>query len=199
MMRPLLAVLLAATVTALRPLRPPRALRGKTSSTAPPAPRSRVVIALARKRSPLDDLLNNYGQAGGGPPPGGGGLNLLPVVGLGLFFAFPGFFLGALNNLLIAVFVLPPLIGFGFNFWAKRAILNAPCPTCGAVAAGMKSQGFTQCFNCGSELSLTTKGDAWRTRSKFDDPVSSAPGGGFGGGGGGPPGGVIDVEATDVE
>ena len=63
----------------------------------------------------------------------------------------------------------------------------------------MKSQGFTQCFNRGSELSLTTKGDAWRTRSKFDDPVSSAPGGGFGGGGGGPPGGVIDVEATDVE
>jgi hypothetical protein len=193
-----LLVLAALSATALRPLRPLRLLRApRTLGLGAPAGAGAAAartVAAARKRSPLDDLLNNpntFRPDG----PGGGGFNLVPALGLGLFFAFPGFFLNALNGLFLAFFVLPPLVGFGFNLWAKRAILQAPCPNCGAVAAGMKSQGFTQCFSCGQELSLTTKGDAWRLRSKYEDPIAAAA---AARGRGGPASDVIDVDATDV-
>lgn len=161
-------------------------------------------MRLARDQSPLDDLLGGPGgfnfQSAGGPPrgPGGGpgGFNWGPVVGLGLVFAFPGFFLNLFNSFFIAAFVLPPIVGFGFNQWSKRAIVQAACPNCGQMAAGMKSQGFTQCFTCGSELSLTSDGDGWRLRSKYEDPIASRMNSDSKAG---PPGGVIDVDVIDVD
>ena len=30
-------------------------------------------------------------------------------------------------------------------------MIEAPCPQCGQLAAGLKGQGFTQCFVCGSQ------------------------------------------------
>uniref|UniRef100_A0A7S3NN95 Uncharacterized protein n=1 Tax=Aureoumbra lagunensis TaxID=44058 RepID=A0A7S3NN95_9STRA len=118
------------------------------------------------------------------------------ILSISLLFAFPGFFLGLFNTFFVAIFVLPPLIGFGFQLWARSALLTSECPNCGAPVQGLKSSAETICFNCGTPLVQTSKRDGWRIRSKFDDDDPSSPGGG---GNRKPPGsGVIDVEAIDV-
>ena len=194
-----ICLLFFACVASTRALQLPALRRGVTA-------RPRRVALLARNKSPLDDLLGGAGgfnfQAGPGgrpplPPGGGGGLGLAPVVGLGLLVAFPGFFFNLFNTFFLAAIILPTAGGFIFNQWSKRAIVQAPCPSCGQVAAGMRNQGFTQCFACGSELILTSEkdGDGWRVRSKYEDPIgarmdSSSKSNN---------GGVIDVDVIDVD
>ena len=118
-------------------------------------------------------------------------MGLAPVVGLGLLVAFPGFFFNLFNTFFLAAIILPTAGGFIFNQWSKRAIVQAPCPSCGQVAAGMRSQGFTQCFVCGSQLSL--RGDEWRLRSKYEDGPQAG-----GSKYGKVDNGVIDVESDEV-
>ena len=136
---------------------------------------------------------------GGFPPPRppGGGFNLGALLPIALIIAFPGFFFNLFNTFFLAAIILPTAGGFIFNQWSKRAIVQAPCPSCGQVAAGMRNQGFTQCFACGSELILTSEkdGDGWRVRSKYEDPIgarmdSSSKSNN---------GGVIDVDVIDVD
>ena len=93
----------------------------------------------------------------------------------------------------LAALILPPVIGFGFDFWSKQNVIQSPCPNCGQVAAGLKNQGFTQCFSCGAQLSL--RGEEWKLRSKYEDDPRD--GGGSGGRGGGDSN-VIDVDASEV-
>jgi hypothetical protein len=83
------------------------------------------------------------------------------------------------------------LLSFGFNFWKERNVIEAPCPQCGQLAAGLKGQGFTQCFVCGSQLSL--RGDEWRLRSKYEDGPQAG-----GSKYGKVDNGVIDVESDEV-
>ena len=51
-------------------------------------------------------------------------------------------------------------------------------------------------FATGSELSLTSDGDGWRLRSKYEDPIASRMNSDSKAG---PPGGVIDVDVIDVD
>ena len=60
------------------------------------------------------------------------------------------------------------------------------------LAAGLKGQGFTQCFVCGSQLSL--RGDEWRLRSKYEDGPQAG-----GSKYGKVDNGVIDVHIDDAE
>ncbi|KAJ1454965.1 hypothetical protein M885DRAFT_520873 [Pelagophyceae sp. CCMP2097] len=122
-------------------------------------------------------------RPGGGPGPGPGGPGpgfRLPSAGNIAFFAvlilFPGFFLKIFNGFLIALFVLPPLFIWGFQFWSNRNVISSPCPQCGAPCAAIKAAGETACFTCGADLVLTNDKTAWRMRSKFESP-RSAPGG----------------------
>ena len=61
----------------------------------------------------------------------------------------------------------------------------------GQLAAGLKGQGFTQCFVCGSQLSL--RGDEWRLRSKYEDGPQAG-----GSKYGKVDNGVIDIESDEV-
>ena len=119
--------------------------------------------------------------------PPGGGFNLGALLPIALIIAFPGFFFGLFNTFFLAALILPPLLSFGFNFWKERNVIEAPCPQCGQLAAGLKGQGFTQCFVCGSQLSL--RGDEWRLRSKYEDGPQA----------GGSKYGKVDNGVIDVE
>ena len=110
---------------------------------------------------------------------------------IALIIAFPGFFFGLFNTFFLAALILPPLLSFGFNFWKERNVIEAPCPQCGQLAAGLKGQGFTQCFVCGSQLSL--RGDEWRLRSKYEDGPQAG-----GSKYGKVDNGVIDIESDEV-
>ena len=155
------------------------------------------------------------------PRPPGGGVNLGALLPIALVIAFPGFFFGLFNTFFLAALILPPLLSFGFNFWKERnvvdsagitrrhqcrvdgvgaddglelisaQVIEAPCPQCGQLAAGLKGQGFTQCFVCGSQLSL--RGDEWRLRSKYEDGPQAG-----GSKYGKVDNGVIDVESDEV-
>jgi hypothetical protein len=120
--------------------------------------------------------------------------NLGAILPLAALFLFSGFFFGLFKFVLIAIFVLPPLFSVGFNFWAKSNLVEAPCPSCGQMAAGLKGEGFTQCFVCGSELSWRDTSDEWRLKSQYEDGPRV---------GGGVQDGnrdttVIDVDASEV-
>jgi len=170
------------------------------------------------------DVAAHYYNRGGFPPPrppgGGGGPGIGALVSLGLLFAFPGFFFNVLNTFFLGALILPPLAGFAFNFWAfcaarnfldarrggqrtarpssphsrERNIVQAPCPRCGAVAAGMKQQRMTQCMQCGVALTLEKDDESWRLRSKYEDepgPTSSSSSSAGGG--------VIDVDSEVID
>mmetsp|Transcript_5733 Transcript_5733/g.16926 ORF Transcript_5733/g.16926 Transcript_5733/m.16926 type:complete len:206 (-) Transcript_5733:23-640(-) len=188
------------------------------SAFAPPPPRvARPTARLARptaQKAPRDvgvsfaprsdiaggprDVAAHYYNRGGFPPPrppgGGGGPGIGALVSLGLLFAFPGFFFNVLNTFFLGALILPPLAGFAFNFWAERNIVQAPCPRCGAVAAGMKQQRMTQCMQCGVALTLEKDDESWRLRSKYEDepgPTSSSSSSAGGG--------VIDVDSEVID
>ena len=180
-----LGLLLAASATALQ--LPRRPFQRRCAQCAPARPRLDVG----------QRACGGSGQRAGVPRDvarhawGGGGFNLGALLPIALIIAFPGFFFGLFNTFFLAALILPPLLSFGFNFWKERNVIEAPCPQCGQLAAGLKGQGFTQCFVCGSQLSL--RGDEWRLRSKYEDGPQAG-----GSKYGKVDNGVIDIESDEV-
>ena len=191
--------LLAASATALQ--LPRRPFQRRCTQCAPARPRLDVgprAWGSGSQRAgvpPRDVARHAWGGGGWGgfppPRPPGGGFNLGALLPIALIIAFPGFFFGLFNTFFLAALILPPLLSFGFNFWKERNVIEAPCPQCGQLAAGLKGQGFTQCFVCGSQLSL--RGDEWRLRSKYEDGPQAG-----GSKYGKVDNGVIDVESDEV-
>ena len=179
-------LLLAACATALQiPRRPFQRRCAQCAPARPPHLGQRAGV-------PPRDVARHMTRGGFPPPrPPGGGFNLGALLPIALVIAFPGFFFGLFNTFFLAALILPPLLSFGFNFWKERNVIEAPCPQCGQLAAGLKGQGFTQCFVCGSQLSL--RGDEWRLRSKYEDGPQAG-----GSKYGKVDNGVIDVESDEV-
>ena len=167
--------LLAASATALQ--LPRRPFQRRCAQCTPARP-----LHLRQRATPRDVARHAWG---------GGGFNLGALLPIALIIAFPGFFFGLFNTFFLAALILPPLLSFGFNFWKERNVIEAPCPQCGQLAAGLKGQGFTQCFVCGSQLSL--RGDEWRLRSKYEDGPQAG-----GSKYGKVDNGVIDIESDEV-
>ena len=182
-------LLLAACATALQI--PRRPFQRRCAQCTPARP-----LHLGQRAGVSRDVARHAwggGGRGGFPPPRppGGGVNLGALLPIALIIAFPGFFFGLFNTFFLAALILPPLLSFGFNFWKERNVIEAPCPQCGQLAAGLKGQGFTQCFVCGSQLSL--RGDEWRLRSKYEDGPQAG-----GSKYGKVDNGVIDIESDEV-
>ncbi|MEM1369627.1 MAG: hypothetical protein AAGG02_16765 [Cyanobacteria bacterium P01_H01_bin.15] len=106
-----------------------------------------------------------------------------PSLGCGLTFLIIALFVSAvglkwiINGILILVLLLiltPILAWWGVNWWLKRSLLEADCPSCGVRFTGFRNQNCV-CPNCGEELQGL--GDHFERKT---EP------------------GTIDVEAIDV-
>ena len=123
-------------------------------TTTKHVPEQQRVVLLAQRNS-FDDVMNRipFGAIAGGVA----------------LFAFPGLFLGLFNIFFVLFFIVPPLLGFGFQLWARFNILTAECPVCDAPVQGLKSNREAICFNCGANLIQTSDQSGWRLRYDDDD------------------------------
>ncbi|CAM9202525.1 unnamed protein product [Choristocarpus tenellus] len=115
-----------------------------------------------RQRSRSDLIVQQVFGGGGSGFPGGQGPQrgppgldpgtLFAVVG-GLLLVFaPGVIFGAFNFLFLVAIVGPALLSVGFQIYTKLNTIEAPCPVCGAILQGAKTEQMLLCPSCGSPL-----------------------------------------------
>eukprot|EP00587_Corethron_hystrix_P007183 CAMPEP_0113321144 /NCGR_PEP_ID=MMETSP0010_2-20120614/14722_1 /TAXON_ID=216773 ORGANISM="Corethron hystrix, Strain 308" /NCGR_SAMPLE_ID=MMETSP0010_2 /ASSEMBLY_ACC=CAM_ASM_000155 /LENGTH=257 /DNA_ID=CAMNT_0000179171 /DNA_START=92 /DNA_END=862 /DNA_ORIENTATION=+ /assembly_acc=CAM_ASM_000155 len=98
-------------------------------------------------------------------PPQDKGTSLTPILFAAgfaalLFTPLGGIFFAVTNSLFLIALLTPVILILGFQIWTSMNLVQAPCPSCDAMAAAKKGSDSvpSPCLNCGCWVRTTKDG-----------------------------------------